>query len=507
MGWNPTKLHLEAHKYTRETQADTVRFETKLSAMEDPEDNWPPELPDEEPSTELQNAAAAEAAAAEASSLTTDAIIAQKNRELKQSKKELRALTLETRRLLEEQRKQWDRESEEEGNRAIHALWNTDTRNDARAQQEQQRQSRQQQADQLKRDKQCRTSPAFLIHLISRISSVTGEGQRTKFRSFKLNLMAKIAKWADGKTFFKMDGQWVRIVQFEISSLMEGLTLLSDNFTYVSLNTTEAQTGASLAPLRRTQRTMQNGTQVAEQTPLPADRLIIVARDRIALDNARLVVDRFDEDGNIERVVVFNRRLVTEVKETKKHPMPTEVDELNPHGRPAQDTHNFTELLNAPAAGASAAPAVDATEDAVDATEDAVDATWSALEAQSEQPDQATVRVPVGLLRALSMNVGEASTTSVEDALPQEALRASITPGAKIFHRRYFLVIGLFPGHRIWCKINERQVQKEYQCLSQRRRRHPPIPREQRYCDFWAFLGVPEQELEQNHRQCLHCKQ
>jgi hypothetical protein len=139
-------------------------------------------------------------------------------------------------------------------------------------------------------------------------------------------------------------------------------------------------------------------------TPLPVDRLIIVARDRQALDNARLLVDRFDEDGNIERVLVLNRRLVKEVKATKKRPMPAQVDDLNPHGRPPQETHNFTELLNVHAAGASA-PARDATEDAVHAT----------LEAQLEQPDEETGCISAGLLRALSMNVGEASTTSVDD--------------------------------------------------------------------------------------------
>ena len=363
-------------------------FEQRLAYMGSNHDAFPPPMPDEAPSRELQKAAAAEAAAARAAAVASDAIITRNNEELARAKKEARAAALETRRLLQEIKRREERQSEEEGNSLMRSLFNADIRNDARAQEAQERQSRLQQDDQLKRDKQRRTSPAFLIRLISQVTSVVGQRQNNNFRGFKLDLMAKIAKWADGKTFFKMDGQWVRIVQFEISYILQSLTMLDHDFKYASLNMTDAQT-------------LQGGNETA---PLPADRLIIVARDRQDLDNAALVVDRFDEDGHIERVLVWNSRLVKEVKATKKRAMPPEVDELNPHGRPPQETYNFTELLNVPAAGASA-PARDATEDAVDA----------ALEAQLDQPDEETGCISPGLLRSLSMNVGEASTTSVND--------------------------------------------------------------------------------------------
>jgi hypothetical protein len=389
--------------YRGEPDGARELFQKKLAGMEGDHDAFPPGMPDEEPSRELQEAAAAEAAARKAAAAASDAIIARTNEELALAKTEMRAATLATRRLLEEQRRREVRQSEEEGTRLLLSLFNADerndarnARNDARAEQAQERQSRQQQDEQLKRDKQRRTSPAFLIHLISQVTSVEGERQNNNLRSFKLDLMAKIAKWADGKTFFKMDGQWVRIVQFEISCIMQGLTMLDHAFKYASLNMTDAHTPAQAAhaEVQQAPQTPQGGT---EPTPLPADRLIIVARDRQALDNARLLVDRFDEDGNIERVLVLNRRLVKEVKATKKRPMPAQVDDLNPHGRPPQETYNFTELLNVHAAGASAL--------AVHATEGAVDVELEA----------ATGCISPSLLRSLSMHVGEPSTTPVDD--------------------------------------------------------------------------------------------
>ena len=51
------------------------------------------------------------------------------------------------------------------------------------------------------------------------------------------------------------------------------------------------------------------------------------------------------------------------------------------------------------------------------------------------------------------------------------------------------LVFGLCFGHGVFYTIDERKVQKARNTHLSSRRRHPPIPREQRYYDFWAFNG------------------
>ena len=76
----------------------------------------------------------------------------------------------------------------------------------------------------------------------------------------------------------------------------------------------------------------------------------IVATDRSVMTNARPVIEHFDSDGGTTHTVVREPKRIKEVKNNTD-----EVDERNPFGRPDQGITDYDDLINPPAAAASAA--------------------------------------------------------------------------------------------------------------------------------------------------------
>lgn len=238
---------------------NTAELEKQLTYCDDEDDALPPDAPNEEPSAEQEKAAREEEADFVEKFRQSVVEISKKDAVLKENETELRRMKKEKWKLEQAQRRRQVREEEKEGDRMVLALMNGQARTLARKQQEQQMLRRNEAEEQQKRDKEIR--PRALLTLISRITCVTGERKQGSFAQFRHKLMTKIANWGDGRHFYRFDGQWVRIKEFEISNLVQGLTVLDQNSEFAHLDTTESATGASLCPLARTgQRLMPNGT-------------------------------------------------------------------------------------------------------------------------------------------------------------------------------------------------------------------------------------------------------